>query len=93
MEHRIIKKLFGGQSLEKITSMRNLYWAAHLREMNLTGHAYKAKIWGGTRWPHNGVIAMMYRYGIFAGIPYTVMVGCCFFGGWRYLRRNTDSYG
>ncbi len=93
MEHRIIKKLFGRQSLEKISSMRNFYWAAHLREMNLTGHAYKAKIWGGTRWPHNGVIAMMYRYGIFAGMPYVVMVGCCFFGGWRYLRRTADSYG
>lgn len=73
-ENRILYKLKTSTSLETLTSGRTLYWKAYLRDMNLWGHRSKAYLLGAYRMPHNGYIAIMYRYGIFAVIPYILMV-------------------
>lgn len=72
-ENRIITKL-QSTSLESFTSGRSAYWKGYLRKMNLWGHENKAYLWGDNRLPHNGMIAIMYRYGIIAGVPYAVML-------------------
>ena len=38
--------------------------------------------------PHNGYIAMMYRYGIFAAVPYVLMVLWNLWYACRYFRRH-----
>lgn len=90
---RILKKLFEDHSLEGFTSARNFYWAGYLREMNLLGNENKVVLWGENRWPHSGFIAMMYRYGVFAVIPYTIMVSVNLFYAWKYMLRNRKKYG
>lgn len=73
-DNRILYKLKTSVSLETLTSGRTLYWKAYLRELNLFGHYYNANFWGTGHMPHNGFIALMYRYGIFAAVPYILMV-------------------
>lgn len=90
---RIINKILGKQSLEVLTSNRNFYWLAYLRETNLIGHSGKAVLWGSNRWPHSGFLAIMHRYGIFAIIPYTVMVFCNLLYAWRNMVRRKHPYG
>lgn len=90
---RILKKLFEDHSLEGFTSARNFYWIGYLREMNLLGNENKVVLWGENRWPHSGFIAMMYRYGVFAVIPYTIMVFVNLFYAWKYMLRNRKNYG
>lgn len=87
-ENRLLYKLQTSFSLEALTSGRTLYWKAYLRELNLWGHKGNARFWGGGHMPHNGFIQILYRYGIFAIVPYLLMV---LFNSWfaiRYFRRN-----
>lgn len=91
--NRIVQKLFGKQSFEKFTSRRNLYWAGYLREMNLLGHRGRVVLWGGNRWPHNGFLGIMFRYGVFAVIPYTVLVLVNFLYAWKYMLTCESGYG
>ena len=72
--NRILYKLKTSVSLETLTSGRTLYWKAYLRDMNLFGHYYNATFWGSGHKPHNGYITIMYRYGIFALVPYVMMI-------------------
>lgn len=90
---RILKKLFARQSLESLTSNRNLYWVGYLRETNLIGHSGKTALWGVNRWPHSGFLATMHRYGIFSVIPYAVMVFVNLLFNWRYMADHKKQYG
>lgn len=87
-ENRLWYKLKHSTSLEALTTGRTLYWKAHLRELNLWGHKNKAHFLGANRMPHNGYIAMMYRYGIFAAVPYVLMVLFNLWFACRYFRRH-----
>lgn len=73
-KNRIFEKLKKSNSLESLTTGRSLYWKSYLREMNLWGHEEQLFMWGQRRMPHNGYLGIMHRYGIFAGIPYLLMV-------------------
>lgn len=90
---RILKKLFTKQSLEEFTSARDLYWMGHIREINLFGHENRVELWGSRRWPHNGFIAILYRYGIFSVIPYTIMVFRNLILTWKYMLHHRKEYG
>lgn len=92
-DSRILKKLFGKHSFEDFTSARNYYWLGYLRETNLLGHENKVKLWGKNRWPHNGFIAFLYRYGIFSLIPYTIMVFMNLVCAWKYMLAHRNGYG
>ena len=72
-DSRIYQSFMSGGTLEKITTGRTLYWKAYLREMNLFGHYYKAKLWGAARSAHNGMLQMIYFYGVFIAIPYGLL--------------------
>lgn len=90
---RVLKKFASITDVEEFTSARNWYWAAYLREMNLTGHENKVKMWGKNRWPHSGLLAITYRYGVFAGIPYVMMVFLNLWYAWKYMLRHKKGYG
>ena len=76
-ERRSLSALFQGKNIvntiEAYSSGRTLYYLEYVRQMNLFGHYYHARKWGDYIHPHNGVLEIMYRYGVFAGIPYVVM--------------------
>ena len=86
--NRILEKLQKSTSLETLTTRRTLYWKAYLREMNFWGHKNNAHFLGEGHMPHNGLIAVMYRYGIFVSVPYLLMLLYGFCYTWRYFRRH-----
>ena len=86
--NRILDKLEKITSLENLTTGRTLFWKAYLRELNLWGHKNYARFWGAKHMPHNGLIAIMYRYGIFSAVPYLLMLLYGFCYAWRYFRRH-----
>lgn len=85
--------MFGDSTTQFLTG-RNLYWAEYLREINFLGHEYYPEMWGAARNPHNGVLGIIYRYGVLAAVPYIVMfINACTISFKRYVSaRSTDSY-
>ena len=86
--NRILDRLRKFDSLENLTTGRTLFWKAYLRDLNLWGHKNNAQFWGGGHMPHNGLLAIMYRYGIFAAVPYLLMLLYGFGYTWRYFKRH-----
>ncbi len=86
--NRILYKIKTITSLETLTTGRTLFWKAYLREMNLWGHKGNAKFMGGAHMPHNGFLAIAYRYGIFAIVPYILLVLYNIWYAWRYFKRH-----
>lgn len=72
-------------TLDSFSSGRITYWKAYLREMNLWGHEYKAKVNGANHAAHNMVIEIAYRYGVVATAVFLVMWGYIFVQAWRRL--------
>ncbi|MCM1257596.1 MAG: hypothetical protein NC307_07045 [Roseburia sp.] len=83
-QSRIGQKL-KADSLDSFSSGRITYWKAYLREMNLWGHEYKAKVNGENHAAHNMVIEIAYRYGVVAAAVYLVMWGYFLVQAWRRL--------
>ena len=86
--NRILYKLKTSYSLEELTTRRTLYWKAYLRDMNLWGHKRYAQFWGEGHMAHNGLLAIMHRYGVFAGIPYILMLLFNMGYAWRGFRKH-----
>ena len=85
---RAVRKIVTASDMEMLTSGRNLYWNAYLRNMNLWGHPYQLEIWGGGRGEHSGFIIIAYRYGVFTLVPYLLYLGLTFKYAWKYLRHK-----
>lgn len=83
---KAVQKILTSSDIETLTSGRNLYWAAYLRNMNLWGHPYQLEIWGIGRGEHSGFIIIAYRYGVFAIVPYLLYIGLTIWYAWKYLR-------
>ena len=75
-------------SFEKFTSGRLSYWTAYLRNMNLFGHEYHLSIWGNYRQAHCGLLEIAYRYGVFAVIPYILLLAGSIYLSWKYMRNE-----
>lgn len=73
-ENRVMYKVLYSANLEELTSGRTLYQKAYFREMNLFGHTASAKFLGAKHQAHNAVIMIAYRYGVFAAVPYALMM-------------------
>lgn len=80
---RIVQK-FSGTSVSQMLSGRNYYYKTYLRNMNLFGHNENPEIWGVARLPHNALLAISYRYGIFSFIPYILMLATVLIRTFRY---------
>lgn len=86
-ESRIGEKL-GKASLSGILSGRDYYYRTYLRDMNLFGHEENPKMWGKRRLPHNAVLGIAHRYGIFASVPYILMLVMVIIRTFRYSRKE-----
>lgn len=93
-ESRIIKKIVD-MSWSEMLSYRDYYWKAYIREINLFGHKEKAlTLWGnkGCR-AHNGFLQIIYRYGIYALIPYCIMIFMNIKYAWHsYKEKREDGF-
>lgn len=78
-------------AFEAFSSGRTLYYLAYIRQMNLFGHHYHARSWGNYIYPHNCILEIMFRYGIFAGIPYVIMLIAALQQSFLYTRRTGGS--
>lgn len=90
-ESRVVQSFLKGNDIETLTSGRNLYWKAYLRDMNLWGHEYQLEIWGGGRGEHSGFITIAYRYGVLAIVPYLIIIGYFIKYAWRYMKKREDT--
>lgn len=88
-ESRLGQKL-SNTSLSGMLSGRDYYYRAYLREMNLFGHKENPRVWGVKRLPHNAIIGITHRYGIFAGAPYILMLVMVIARTFRYSKRKVS---
>lgn len=72
-ENRVIEKILS-PNLERFTSGRTVFYKYYLRAMNLWGHAKSAKFWEDRHQAHNAVLMIAYRYGVFAAVPYILLM-------------------
>ena len=87
-ESRIGQKL-GKASLSGILSGRDYYYRTYLRDMNLLGHKENPQMWGKRRLPHNAVLGIAHRYGIFTSVPYILMLVMVIIRTFRYSKKET----
>ncbi len=91
-ESRLAQK-FSSPTLSRILSGRDYYYRTYLRDMNLSGHRAYPKMYGHRRLPHNAVIGIAHRYGVFAAVPYVLMLTAVIAGTIRYGRRKQKYSG
>ena len=90
-ESRVVQKLSSSKNLDQLTSGRTLYYKVYLRKMNMWGHSGSAFFYGAKHQAHNAIIMIAYRYGVFAAIPYAMLMVYFVFAAWKNLRRNHNS--
>ena len=61
--------------------------------MNLFGHEKNPKLWGKRRLPHNAFLGIAYRYGVFAVVPYILMLGALLVRTFRYGNKKVKYAG
>lgn len=83
-----LEQKFSSPTLSQILSGRDYYYRTYLRDMNLFGHTSNPKMWGHRRLPHNAVLGIAHRYGIFATVPYLVMLVATIGGTIRFGRQK-----
>ena len=59
-----------------------------MREMNLFGHKENPEMWGKKRLPHNAVLGIAHRYGVFASAPYIIMLIMVIIRTFRYSKKK-----
>ena len=85
-----IGQKFSNSTISGMLSWRDYYYKAYLRDMNLFGHKENPEMWGLPRLPHNAVLGIAHRYGIFAIIPYILMLAAVIVRTFRYSLRKGE---
>lgn len=88
-----LEQKFSSASLSQILSGRDCYYRRYLRDMNLFGHKANPKMWGHRRLPHNAVLGIAHRYGVFCAVPYVLMLTAVVIGTYRYGRKHMKYAG
>lgn len=92
METPAFQNIMFGETATRFLTGRNLYWAEYLRNINFLGHEYYPSMWGGARTPHDGILGIIYRYGILTAVPYILMfVNVCVIAFREYLRGRREA--
>lgn len=86
-QSRLAQK-FSSSSLSQILSGRDYYWRTYLRDMNLVGHERNPVMWGHIRLPHNSLLGIAHRYGVFSVVPYVIMLAATIVGTIRFGRKR-----
>ena len=92
METPTFQNIMFSETATRFLTGRNLYWAEYLRNINFLGHEYYPSMWGGARTPHNGILGIIYRYGILTAVPYILMfVNMCIIAFREYIRTRKEA--
>ena len=92
METPTFQNIMFSETATHFLTGRNLYWAEYLRNINFLGHEYYPSMWGGARTPHNGILGIIYRYGILTAVPYILMfVNVCVIAFREYIRTRQEA--
>lgn len=83
-----IGQKFSNTTFSEMISGRDYYYRTYLRDMNLFGHSNNPKMWGKRRLPHNAVLGIAHRYGVFAVVPYILMLVMVIIRTFRYANKN-----
>lgn len=83
-----IRQKFSNTTFSEMISGRDYYYRTYLRDMNLFGHSNNPKMWGKRRLPHNAVLGIAHRYGVFAVVPYILMLVMVIIRTFRYANKN-----
>lgn len=86
-ESRLGQK-FSNTTLSGILSGRDYYYRTYLRDMNLFGHKKNPIMWGKRRLPHNAVLGIAHRYGVFSAVPYVLMLLAVIVYTYRHSRKK-----
>ena len=74
--YMLYQGVFQDWSKESFAITRSLYdqrliWSGYMRKLNCFGHQERALFFWGEKWyPNNGILEIVFRYGIFAGVFY-----------------------
>lgn len=88
LERTRIARKFNSFSISDMLGGRDYYYRTFLREMNLFGHMEAPYLWGYKRNAHNAVLAIAYRYGIFASVPYIIILVATLVNTFKYGRKK-----
>ncbi len=92
METPTFQNIIFNETVTDFLTKRNLYWAEYLRSINFLGHDYYPSIWGGARTPHDGILGIIYRYGILTAVPYILMfINICIVAFREYIRTRKEA--
>lgn len=84
-----IGQKFSNTTFSEMISGRDYYYKTYLRDMNLFGHNKNPKMWGKRRLPHNAILGIAHRYGVFASVPYILMLVMVIIRTFRYANKDT----
>lgn len=56
--------------------------------MNLFGHKENPRMWGRRILPHNAILGIAHRYGIFTSVPYIIMLTMVIVTTYRYSKKK-----
>ena len=84
---------FASATLSGVLGSRDYYYRQYLRYMNLFGHEKGPQLWGRRRLPHNAFLGIAYRYGVFAVVPYILMLGTVLVRTFRYGNKKVEYAG
>lgn len=85
-----IGQKFTDTTISGIFSGRDYYYRAYLRDMNLFGHEKNPELWGIPRLPHNAILGMAHRYGVFTTIPYILMLAAVIIRTFKYSLKKGE---
>lgn len=93
---KIFERFQNSMNLNQFSSGRLYIYLQYLKNMNLVGHNGNLDIYGVGTGAHNSILMIGYNYGIFAVIPYLVMIFYGFVYSWKYMvsmYKRPEKYG
>lgn len=88
---RIVNKLVNSNNMNELTSGRTQFYRIYIQKMNLWGHSDRATLFGNKSYAHNAILMIAYRYGVFAAIPYAMLMAFFVILAGKNLWRNSMS--
>lgn len=90
-DSRVVDKLINFRNMDDLTSGRTQFYRLYIQKMNLWGHSDRATLFGNKSYAHNAILIIAYRYGVFAAIPYVMLMAFFLISAGRHLWRNSMS--
>lgn len=92
-KENVLEQVIYAPAMTRFTNSRNMFWSSYFRIMNVVGHKDMARVCGYTipTTPHNSMLAIMYRYGVFSGIPYIfLLLSAVYYSFIKYNYKRRD---